>query len=94
MYELNICINRCEVIAGPWQMGKIDQGFVSLWIARHLFGGDLKYIGYKGEGLQVRDILHVEDLYKLLCIQLKNMKEHRGKIYNVGGGPLQSFLNF
>ena len=32
-------IDRCGVIAGPWQMGKVDQGFMVLWAARHLFGG-------------------------------------------------------
>ena len=30
-------INRFGVVAGPWQFGKQDQGFVPLWIARHLF---------------------------------------------------------
>ena len=28
-------INRFGVIAGPWQFGKQDQGFVPLWVARH-----------------------------------------------------------
>ena len=43
-------VNRCGVICGPWQMGKVDQGFVGLWLARHLFGGRLSYIGYGGAG--------------------------------------------
>ncbi len=28
MYGLRTVVNRCGVIAGPWQMGKVDQGFV------------------------------------------------------------------
>src|SRR5262249_24687767 len=55
MYGLRTIVNRCGVISGPWQMGKVDQGFVVLWAARHLFGGTLNYIGFGGEGLQVRD---------------------------------------
>ena len=34
--RLKYIINRFGVIAGPWQFGKQDQGFVSLWIAKHL----------------------------------------------------------
>jgi len=86
MYGLNILINRCGVIAGPWQMGKVDQGFVTLWVARHFFGGTLKYTGFGGHGHQVRDVLHIEDLYDLLVLQLEQLSKHRGKIYNVGGG--------
>jgi CDP-paratose 2-epimerase len=85
-YGVNGIINRCGVLTGPWQMGKIDQGVVVLWVARHIYGGKLSYIGYGGKGKQVRDMLHVRDLYDLLCIQLKNIKQHSGKIYNVGGG--------
>ena len=39
MYGLRAVVNRCGVISGPWQMGKVDQGFVVLWAARHLYGG-------------------------------------------------------
>ena len=62
MYDLNIVVNRCGVITGPWQMGKVDQGVAALWVARHIYGGNLAYIGYGGTGKQVRDMLHVDDL--------------------------------
>ena len=32
IYGLDYIINRCGVVAGPWQFGKQDQGFVSLWV--------------------------------------------------------------
>ena len=41
LYGLRAIINRCGVLTGPWQMGKVDQGFVVLWAARHLFEGAL-----------------------------------------------------
>ena len=79
-------INRCGVLTGPWQMGKVDQGVVALWVARHLFGVPLKYIGYGGQGKQVRDLLHVDDLFDLLLLQLAQASDWKGDIYNVGGG--------
>ena len=86
MYGLRAIINRCGVLAGPWQMGKVDQGFVVLWLARHLFGGPLSYIGFGGNGYQVRDVLHVDDLYDLVLRQLGSIERHRGRVYNIGGG--------
>ena len=35
-FDLKFIINRCGAISGPLQFGKQDQGFVSLWIWRHL----------------------------------------------------------
>ncbi|TWA53129.1 CDP-paratose 2-epimerase [Azospirillum baldaniorum] len=87
MYGLRAVINRCGVLTGPWQMGKVDQGVVVLWAARHLYGGTLSYSGFGGEGLQVRDMLHVTDLYDLLRVQVAGMDRFKGRIFNVGGGP-------
>jgi len=86
MYDMPAVINRCGVITGPWQMGKVDQGFVTLWAARHLFGGSLQYIGFGGNGLQVRDILHIDDLFELVDMQLGRIQDYRGEVFNVGGG--------
>lgn len=92
-YAMRAIVNRCGVIAGPWQMGKVDQGFVALWMARHLYGGPLAYTGFGGEGAQVRDLLHVEDLCDLLRLQAKDMERHHGAVWNVGGGlPLSLSL--
>lgn len=86
MYGLRGVINRCGVLTGPWQMGKVDQGVVVLWAARHIYGGALKYIGYGGEGKQVRDLLHVDDLLDLICLQLRDLDTLSGQVFNVGGG--------
>jgi CDP-paratose 2-epimerase len=87
MYGVRALVNRCGVISGPWQMGKVDQGFIVLWMARHLFGGSLAYMGFGGEGLQVRHVLHVDDLYDLLARQLAELDRHSAQtVYNVGGG--------
>lgn len=86
MFGLEAVINRCGLIAGPWQMGKADQGVVALWVAKHHYKKQLSYIGYGGSGKQVRDILHINDLYELLEIQLNGIDRYNGKVYNVGGG--------
>ena len=85
-YGIKAIINRCGVLTGPWQMGKVDQGFVALWVARHLWPGALSYIGYGGTGKQVRDILHIADLYRLLAYQMDHLDELSGAVLNVGGG--------
>nr|WP_231717227.1 NAD-dependent epimerase/dehydratase family protein [Desulfosarcina ovata] len=90
MYGINAVVNRCGVLTGPWQMGKVDQGFMALWVARHFFGGKLAYIGFGGNGKQVRDVLHVKDLFELLDRQISNLSIHSGAVYNVGGGPAMS----
>ncbi len=63
-------IDRCGVIAGPWQMGKVDQGVFTHWMLAHHFRNPLTYIGFGGHGKQVRDLLHVEDLVDLVERQL------------------------
>lgn len=85
-YDLKAVINRCGILTGPWQMGKADQGVVVLWMARHFWKRKLTYEGYGGEGKQVRDILHVSDLFNLIDYQMHNMEKVNRKIYNVGGG--------
>ena len=90
MYGLRTVINRCGVVSGPWQMGKVDQGFIVLWAARHAYGGRLSYTGSGGEGLQVRDVLHVADLYDLISIQMADMPKYSGSAHNVGGGRARS----
>ncbi|HEY7500990.1 MAG TPA: NAD-dependent epimerase/dehydratase family protein [Vicinamibacterales bacterium] len=90
MYGLRTIVNRCGVVSGPWQMGKVDQGFVVLWAARHAYGGHLAYSGFGGEGLQVRDVLHIADLYDLLRLQLAGIDRHSGSVHNAGGGHTNS----
>jgi CDP-paratose 2-epimerase len=85
-YKIKAFVNRCGVIAGRGQFGKVDQGVFTLWIANHFFGKPLKYIGFGGTGKQVRDLLHPQDLYKLVRMQLEKIDQCTGETFNVGGG--------
>lgn len=85
-YKLKAVIDRCGVIAGPGQFGKVDQGVFTLWIANHFFKLPLKYVGFGGHGKQVRDLLHPADLYRLILMQFEKMEKISGEIFNAGGG--------
>jgi CDP-paratose 2-epimerase len=85
-FGLRAVVDRCGVIAGPWQMGKVDQGVFTHWMLAHLLGGQLSYIGFGGTGKQVRDLIHVDDLVDLVERQLLEPERWDGVVANVGGG--------
>jgi CDP-paratose 2-epimerase len=89
-YGLRAVVNRCGVIAGPWQFGKVDQGVAALWVLAHHFERPLAYIGYGGQGKQVRDFLHVDDLCRLLADQIETFDTWEGWSGNVSGGVANS----
>lgn len=89
-YGIKGVINRFGLITGPWQMGKVDQGIIVLWMARHIFEKPLSYIGFEGSGKQVRDLIHVDDVCALVHMQIQQMKKFNGSIYNIGGGVTNS----
>jgi CDP-paratose 2-epimerase len=70
IFGLQAVVDRCGVIAGPWQIGKVGQGVFTHWMLSHHFGLPLTYIGYGGNGKQVRDLLHIDDLVDLIEFQL------------------------
>ena len=85
-YGLRAVINRFGVIAGPWQMGKVDQGVFTYWMLAHYFKRPLGYIGFGGSGKQVRDLVHIDDVIELVDAQLAFPEEWSGHVANAGGG--------
>jgi CDP-paratose 2-epimerase len=86
-YGIPAVIDRCGVVAGPGQFGKVDQGVFSLWVMNHYLRRPLRYTGFGGQGKQVRDVLHPSDLFDLLTKQISALPQHSGEVFNVGGGP-------
>jgi len=86
VYGLRAVVDRFGVIAGPWQMGKVDQGVFTYWMLAHVFDRPLRYLGFGGSGRQVRDLLHVDDAVDLVIEQLERPDHWRGRTVNVGGG--------
>ncbi len=80
-----VWINRCGVLAGAGQFGTAEQGIFSYWLHAHAARLPLRYIGFGGHGLQVRDALHPEDLAELVRLQL-DRKPPPDPVYHAGGG--------
>ena len=72
--------------AGPGQFGKPDQGIFAIWINSYLRRRPLRYIGFDGRGLQVRDCLHPRDLAALAWKQMQSPIRRVERVQNVGGG--------
>jgi CDP-paratose 2-epimerase len=85
-YGLNTVVLRLSCIYGPNQWGTEDQGWISWFIIKAL---KRDRINIFGNGKQVRDVLYIDDLVKLInkCIITKKLN---GDAYNVGGGATNS----
>ncbi len=81
-----VWINRCSVLGGAGQFGTAEQGIFSYWLNAHAARLPLRYIGFGGDGWQVRDGFHPDDLAALIAIQMQRTPPPDA-IYNVGGGP-------
>jgi CDP-paratose 2-epimerase len=90
VFGLPVSILRCGVLAGAGQFGKVDQGISSYWIHSWCRKRPLKYIGFKGSGLQVRDCLHARDLLPLVAQQIKKPRPDAPRVLNISGGLGQS----
>lgn len=82
-----VFVNRCGVLAGAGQFGRADQGIFAYWINSWVKKRPLKYLGFGGHGLQVRDCLHPADLVPLLEKQMSAGKlSADDRLANVSGG--------
>lgn len=87
IYKLPAVVFRMSCIAGPHQFGNEDQG----WVAHFLYSVlARKPITIYGNGCQVRDILHVDDLVDAVVAARERIDITAGQIYNIGGGMEQS----
>jgi CDP-paratose 2-epimerase len=85
-FDFPVWIDRCGVLAGAGQFGTAEQGIFSYWIHAHSARRPLRYIGFGGLGLQVRDAFHPEDLAQLLLLQMRDTESKGERIFNLGGG--------
>ncbi len=84
IYGVRTVAFRQSCIYGPRQFGIEDQG----WLAHFVIAAQLhRPITIYGDGKQVRDLLHVDDLIGVYKRAVASVDIAQGKIYNVGGGP-------
>jgi CDP-paratose 2-epimerase len=81
-FGLNTTVFRMSCIYGTRQNGNVDQGWVSWMVKAALTDEDLTIYG---DGCQVRDLLHVDDLVRAI-ITVLDTDLGRGKVFNMGGG--------
>ncbi len=75
---------RMSCIYGPHQFGTEDQGWVAHFLIRALEG---RPITLYGDGMQVRDILHVSDVVGAYLAAERHLDRLSGQVFNLGGGP-------
>lgn len=84
IYDLRSVVFRQSCIYGQRQMGVEDQGWVAWFVIAAVLG---KPITIYGDGKQVRDLLHVDDLVRAFRLATQRIDITRGQVYNLGGGP-------
>jgi CDP-paratose 2-epimerase len=89
-FNFPVWINRCGVLAGAGQFGRADQGIFAFWINAWLREHPLRYLGYGGQGYQVRDCLHPRDLATVLIRQMKTQHSAQPQVCNFSGGTENS----
>jgi CDP-paratose 2-epimerase len=83
-FGLPAVVLRMSCIYGLHQLGTEDQGWVAHFVRRAI---ERRPITIFGDGKQVRDILHVEDLINAFLLVMSRLDQVRGQAFNVGGGP-------
>jgi len=83
-YGMTTLVFRMSCIYGPRQFGTEDQGWVAHFILRALRG---ERISLYGDGMQVRDVLFVDDLVDAFLLAEQNAQRLAGRAFNMGGGP-------
>ena len=87
IYGLPTVVFRMSCIAGTRQFGNEDQGWVAHFLYSALLGTPITIYG---SGLQVRDILYVEDLLRAFEAVRERQNETAGEVFNVGGREANS----
>jgi CDP-paratose 2-epimerase len=86
-FRIPVVVFRMSCIYGLHQFGTEDQGWVAHFLIRAIEG---QPITIYGDGMQVRDILFVNDLIEALLLAQKHMAKLSGQAFNIGGGPAQA----
>lgn len=83
LYGMNAVICVPSGMAGPRQYGKSEQGWLGYFCIANELGLS---VPINGDGYQVRDMLHTDDVCAALDILIKIAPSRRGEVFNLGGG--------
>jgi CDP-paratose 2-epimerase len=84
IYGLKTVVFRHSCIYGQRQFGIEDQGWVAWFTIAAALG---KPLTIYGNGKQVRDVLHIDDLTRAYEMAAGEIGKVKGEVFNIGGGP-------
>ena len=84
IYGLRTLVLRQSCIYGQRQFGVEDQGWVAHFVIATVLN---RPIAIYGDGMQVRDVLHIDDLVAAYQLGIDRIDDLRGEVLNLGGGP-------
>jgi CDP-paratose 2-epimerase len=82
-FGLPAVVFRMSCIYGPHQQGNEDQGWVAHFLICARDGAPLTIFG---DGLQVRDVLYIDDLVEAQVLAMRHVASLAGRAFNIGGG--------
>lgn len=87
IFDLNTVVFRHSSMYGGRQFATYDQGWVGWFCQKAVEAkmGTTNSFTISGNGKQVRDVLHSEDMKRLYLCAIKNIELARGQAFNIGG---------
>jgi CDP-paratose 2-epimerase len=92
IFGLNTIVFRHSSMYGGRQFATYDQGWIG-WFCQKAVEqktGEKEKFTISGNGKQVRDVLHVEDMQRLYFAALDNIDKGKGEAFNIGGAKANS----
>lgn len=88
IYGLNTVVFRHSSMYGGRQFSSFDQGWVGWFVEQAVktVSSQEHSFTISGNGKQVRDVLHAEDMIKLYFSTVSRTKSIAGEVFNIGGG--------
>jgi len=84
IYGIPTVVFRQSCIYGQRQFGVEDQGWVAWFSIAAILN---RPVTVYGDGLQIRDLLHVDDLVNVYKAAMEHPDRSAGQVFNIGGGP-------
>ncbi len=93
MFGIKTVVFRHSSMYGGRQFATYDQGWVG-WFCQKAVekrsGHKKEMFTISGNGKQVRDVLHEEDMKRLYMAAIENIDKAKGHAFNIGGGTINS----
>jgi len=92
VFGLKTIVFRHSSMYGSRQFGTFDQGWISWFCQKAVETKNSPHMPFtiSGNGKQVRDVLHADDMINLYIQAAKHIDEAAGEAFNIGGGIANS----